>query len=108
MLKKGQQKSSMRFYDRVLVRKRVKNKYHDHVQKLRAFSKGRTVSEPTLTLIRRVLTESRDKIVFRHSLQTIITRVVRKLYPRDTKHIHNNLRYEDNARTLNARDEMRY
>ena len=108
MLKKGQQKSSTRLCDRVIVRKRVKNKSHDHVQKLRAFCKARTVSELTVIPLKRALTKSRDKLIFRHSLQTIITRVVRKLYPRDTKHIHNNLRYEDNARTLNARDEIRY
>ena len=49
MLKKGQQKLSTRLCDRVVVRKRVKNKCHDHVQKPRAFSKGRTISELMLT-----------------------------------------------------------
>ena len=107
-LKKGQQKSSTRLCDRVIVRKRVKNKSHDHVQKPRAFCKARTVSELTITPLRRVLTKSRDKLVCRHSLQTIITRVIRKLNPRDTEHINNNLRCDNNARTSNARDEMRY
>ena len=36
MLKKGQQKSSTRLCDRVIVRKRVKNKSHNHVKKPRA------------------------------------------------------------------------
>ena len=108
MLKKGQQKSSMRFYDRVIVRKRVKNKYHDHVQKLRAFSKGRTVSELTLTPIRRALTESRFKLIFGHIPQMLIIRVVRKLYLRNTEYIGDNLRCDNNACFSNASDKMRY
>ena len=83
MLKKGQQKSSTTLCDRVIVRKRVENKCHDHVQKSRAFCKARIVSELTLTPLRRALTESRFELVFRHSLKTLITRVVRKLYPRE-------------------------
>ena len=39
MLKKGQQKSSTRLSDKVIVRKRVKNKSHNHVKKPRAFAK---------------------------------------------------------------------
>ena len=87
--------------------KRVKNKSHDHVQKLRAFRKARTASELTVTPLKRVLIKSKDKLVFRQSLQMIITRVVRKLYPRDTEHIRNTLRCDNNACTLNVRDEMR-
>ena len=86
----------------------MKNKSHDHVQKPRAFCKAQTVSELMLTPNRRTLTESRHKLVFGHSPQTFTTRVVRKLYPRDTKHIPNNLRCDSNARTSNARDEIRY
>ena len=67
MLKKGKQKSSTRLCDRVIVRKRVKNKSHDHVQKLRAFCKAGIVSELTLTPLRRLLTESRHKLIFGHS-----------------------------------------
>ena len=37
MLKKGEQKSSMRLCDRFIMREKVENKFHDHVQKLRAF-----------------------------------------------------------------------
>ena len=40
MLKKGHQKSSMRLCDRDIVRKRVKNKSHNHVKKPRAFAKA--------------------------------------------------------------------
>ena len=67
MLKKGQQKSSTRLCDRVTVRKRVKNKCHNHVQKPRAFSNSRTISELTLTPIRRALTKSRFELIFGHS-----------------------------------------
>ena len=108
MLKKGQQKPSMRLYDRVIIKERLENKSHDHVQKPRAFSKGRTASELTLTLVKKVLTESRFKLILGHSSQTLTTRVVRKLYPQDMKHIRNNLRCDNNARTSNASEKMRY
>ena len=91
MLKKGQQKSSTTLCDRVIVRKRVENKCHDHVQKSRAFCKARIVSELTLTPLRRALTESRFELVFRHSLKTLITREVRMRYPRDMEHIGYNI-----------------
>ena len=45
MLKKGQQKSSTRLDDRVIVRERMEYKGHHHVQKPQAFFKGQTVSE---------------------------------------------------------------
>ena len=83
MLKKGQKKLSTRLCDRVIVRKRVENKCHDHVQKPRAFCKARIISELTLTPLRRALTKSKFEFVFRHNLKTLITRVVRKLYPRE-------------------------
>ena len=108
MLKKGQQKLSTRLCDRVIVRERVKNKSNDHVQKPWAFRKGQTVSELAVTPLKRALMKSRDKLVFRHNLQMIITRIVRKLYLGDIEHIHNNLRSDNNAHTSNARDEMRY
>ena len=78
---------STRLSDRVIVRKRVKNKCYNHVKKLRAFCKARIVSELTLTPIRRALTESRFELIFGHSPQTLTTRVVRKLYCKDMKHI---------------------
>ena len=58
MLKKGQQKSSTRLDDRVIVRERMEYKGHHHVQKSRAFYKGRTVSELTFILLERTLTKS--------------------------------------------------
>ena len=108
MLKKGQQKSSTTLCDRVIVRKRVENKCHDHVQKSRAFCKARIVSELTLTPLRRALTKSIFELIFGHSPQILTTRVVRKLYPRDIEHIRNNLRCDNNALTSNASDKMRY
>ena len=107
MLKKGQQKPSMRLYDRVIIKERLENKSHDHVQKPRAFCKARTISELTLTPLRRALTESRFELVFRHGFKMLITRVVRKLYLRDTEYIRNNLRCDNNALS-NASDQMRY
>ena len=107
MLKKGQQKSSTRLCDRFIVRERVKNKSHDHVLKPRAFCKARTVTELMLTPLRRVLIESRFELVFRHGFKKLITRVVRKLYLRDTEYIRNNLRCDNNALS-NASDQMRY
>ena len=38
----------------------------------------------------------------------LITRIVRKLYPRDLKHIRNKLRCDRNARTSNMSEEKRY
>ena len=108
MLKKGQQKSSTRLCDRVIVKERVKNGSHNHVQKPRTFCKVRTVSELSLTSKRRALTKSRFELIFEHSPQRLTTKVVKKLYPRDTKHIRNNLWCDSNARTSNASDEMRY
>ena len=84
MPKKGQQKSSTRLCDRVIVRKRVENKCQDHVKKPRAFCKARTVSELTFTPLKRMHTKSRFELIFRHSFKTLTTRVVRKLHLRDT------------------------
>ena len=61
-----------------------------------------------LTSIRRALTESRIKLVFRYYLKTIIVRVVRMLYLGDTKYIGDNLRCDNNARTSNTSNEERY
>ena len=49
MLKEGQQKLSMRLCDGVIMRERIEYKGHHHVQKPRAFCKGRIVSELALT-----------------------------------------------------------
>ena len=86
----------------------MKDKSQNYVKKPRAFSKARTVSELTLTTNRRALTESINKLVFRHYLKMITTRVVRMLYPRDTEHIEDNLWCDNNVRTSNASNEKRY
>ena len=49
MLKEGQQKLSMKLCDGVITRERIEYKGHHHVQKPRAFYKGRIVSELALT-----------------------------------------------------------
>ena len=67
MLKKGQQKSSTRLGDRVIMRERMEYKGHHHVQKPRAFCKGRTVSELALTPLGRMLTKSLFKLILGHS-----------------------------------------
>ena len=43
-----------------------------------------------------------------HSPQTLTTRIVRKLYPRDPKHIRNQLRCDRDACTLDASEKERY
>ena len=58
MLKKGQQKSRTRLGDRVIMREGMEYKGHHHVQKLRFFCKGRTVSELALTSLGRTLIKS--------------------------------------------------
>ena len=92
MLKKRKQKSSTRLYDRVIVIEWVQNKCHHHVYKSKTFSKGLTWCKLTIIPIKRALAESRNHLVFGHSPQTLTTRVVRMLYPRDTEHIGNQLR----------------
>ena len=62
MLKKGEQKSSMRLCDRFIMREKVENKFHDHVQKLRAFCKARTVSELMVTPLKRALTDRKSVV----------------------------------------------
>ena len=108
MLKKRQQKSSTRLYDGVIVREWMQNKGHHHVYESRTFSKRPTWCKLTLTLIKKALTESSQELIFGHSLQTLTTRIVRKLYPRDLKHIRNKLRCGRNAHTSNTSEEKRY
>ena len=108
MLKKGQQKSNTRLGDRVIMRERMEYKSHHHVQKPPAFCKGRTVNELALTPLRRMLTERGFELILGYSPQTLITRIVRKLYPRNPKHIRNKLLCDRNTRTSNASKEKRY
>ena len=102
MLKKEKQKSSMRLCDRVIVRKMVQNKSHHHVHESRTFSKGRTWCKLTITPSRTALAERRNHLVFGHSPQTLTTKVVRKLYLKDTEHIGYQLRCDNNAHAPNA------
>ena len=92
MLKKGQQKLSIRLCDGVIMTERIEYKGHHHVQKPRTFCKARIVSEFAFTPLGWTLT----------------TRVVRELYPRNPKHTRNKLRCDKNARTSNASEKLRY
>ena len=89
------------------MRKRIQNKSHDRVKKPRALSKGSTRSELTFTPIRRALTKKK-KVVFRHNLKTITTRVVRMCYPGDMEHIGYSIRCDHYTRTSNASNKKRY
>ena len=108
MIKKGKKKSSTRLCDRVIVSKRVQNKSHHHVHESRTFSKGWTWCKLTITPIRRALAESRNHLVFGHNPQTLTTKVVRMLYPRDMKHIGYQLQCDNYTRTSNVSMKKRY
>ena len=108
MLKKRQQKSSTRLCNGVKVREWMQNKSHHHVHEFRTFSKRSTLCKKTLTPSSRALTESRHELILGHSPQTLTTKIVRKLYPRNLKHIRNQLRCDRNARTSNVSEEKRY
>ena len=108
MLKKRQQKSSTRLCDGVVVREWMQNKGYHHVYESRTFSKRPTWCKLTISPIRRVPAESNHELIFEHIPQTLTTRIVRKLYPRNPKHIHNKLRCDRNVRTSNASEEERY
>ena len=108
MLKKRKQKLSMKLYDRVIVREWVQNKSHHHIYESRTFRKGLTWCKLTITPIRRVLAESRDHLVFGHNPQMLTSGVVKMLYPRNMKHIHNQLWCDDNACTSKASRKERY
>ena len=108
MLKKEQQKSRTRLCDGVIMRERIEYKGYHHVQKPWAFRKTQTVSELALTPLGRTLRKSRFEVILRHNPQTLTTKVVKELYPRNPKHICNKLRCDRNARTSNASEEKRY
>ena len=108
ILKKRQQKSSTSLCDGVIVREWMQNKSHHHVHESRTFSKKLTWCKETLTPSSRALTKSRHELIPRHSPQTLTTRMVRKLYPRDLKHICNQLWCDRNAHTSNVSEEERY
>ena len=98
----------MRLCDGVIVRDWMQNKSHHHVHESRTFSKRSTWCKKTLTPSSRALTKIRHELIPGHCPQTLITRIVRKLYPRDPKHIRNKLLYDRNAHALNASEEKRY
>ena len=108
VLQQRKQKSSMRLCDRVIVREWMQNKSHYHVHESRTSSKGLTWCKLTITLICGMLTKSGNHLVFGHSPQTLTTRVVKMLYPRNIKHIRNKLRCDYNVHTLNASRKERY
>ena len=108
MLKKRQQKSSTRLCDGVIVRKWMQNKSHHHVYESRTFSKRSTWCKKTLTPSSRTLTKRRHELIPRHCPQTLTIRIVRTLYPRDLKHIRNQLRCDRNVRTSNVSEKERY
>ena len=90
------------------MRERMEYKSHHHVQKLWAFCKARTISELAFTPLRRVLTKSRYELICGYSPQMLTTRIVRKHYPRNLKHIRNKLQRDRNACTSNVSEEKRY
>ena len=106
--RKRQQKPSMRLCDGVVVREWMEYKSHHHDYESRTFSKRPTCCKLMITPIGRVLVESSHELIFEHSSQTLTTRIVRKLYPRNPKHIRNKLRCDRNACTSNASEEERY
>ena len=108
MLKKRQQKLSTRLYDGVVMKEWMEYKSHHHIYESRTFSKRPTWCKLTITLIRRALVESNHELILGHYPQTLTTRIVRKHYPRNPKHIRNELRCDRNARTLNENKEERY
>ena len=108
MAKKGKKKSCTGLYDRVIVRKRVQNKSHHHVHESRTFSKGRTWCKLTITPISGTLAKSRNHLIFGHSPQTLITGVVKMLYPQDTEHIRYQLWCDNYTHTSNASVKERY
>ena len=68
MLYQRKKKLSTGLGNKVIMRKGMKNKSHNHVKKLRAFSNGQIVSEMLLTPIRRVLKKKKgNKLVFGHN-----------------------------------------
>ena len=86
----------------------MQNKSHEHVKKSRAFSNARIISELMLTLIKMTITERRNKLVFRHCLKMITTKVVKMLYPGDTEHIGYNIQSDHYERTSNTSNKEMY
>ena len=86
----------------------MQNKSHHCVHESRTFSKRSIWCKQMLTPSNRTLTKSRHELIPGHSPQTLTTRIVKKLYPRDPKHIRNQLRCDKNTCTPNVNEEERY
>ena len=82
VLHQSKKETSTRLSDGVVVRQWCKSKCHHHIKEPRTFCKARAWGVQLTTPQRRSLTKVRDEFVSRHSLETIITRVVRMRYPR--------------------------
>ena len=61
-----------------------------------------------LTLSNRALTKGRHELILGHCPQTLTARIVRKLYPKDIKHIRNQLQCDRDARTSDASEKERH
>ena len=108
MLKKRKQKPSTRLCDGVVVREWMEYKSHHHVYESMTFSKRPTWCKLMITLIRKALAKSSHELIIGHSPQTLTTRIVRKLYPKNLKHICNKMQCDKNARSSNTSIEKRY
>ena len=83
ILKEGQKKTSARLSDRVIVRQWSKSECHHHVKESQTFCKARAWGVLFPTPYGRHLTKVRQKLISRHSLKTLTTRVIRMRYTQD-------------------------
>ena len=90
------------------MREWMEYKSHHRVYESRTFSKRSTRCKLMITPIRRALAKSSHELILGHSSQTLRTRIVKKFYPRNPKHIRNKLQCDRNMRTSNASKEKRY
>ena len=86
----------------------MQNKGHHHVHESRTFSKRSIWCKQTLTPSRRALIESKHELIPGHSPHMLTTRIVRKLYPKDIKHIRNQLQCDRDARTSDVSEKESY
>ena len=83
ILKEGQKKTSARLSDRVIVRQWSKSECHHHVKESQTICKARAWGVLFPTPYGRRLTKVRQKLISRHSLKTLTTRVIRMRYTQD-------------------------
>ena len=84
-----------------------KSKCHHHVKEPRTFCKARAWGV-LLTPCGRCLTKMRQKLISRHSLKTIIAKVVRKRYPRNMQYLEYKIRGNYNISTSKCPSKLRY